>query len=101
MMFRVHLNNYLVKMLSKCIRECCIRIREILCILKYKVMIYIYENKAYFMWVKTLYFIDFSLIVSFLSLCNQNGLQMINIDHLIQMHPVLIIFSVTTLAKFP
>ena len=39
MMFRVNLINYLVKLHLKCINEYCIRISEILCILKCVVMI--------------------------------------------------------------
>ena len=39
MMFRVNLINYLVKLHLKCINEYCIRISEILCILKCIVMI--------------------------------------------------------------
>ena len=39
MMFRVNLINYLVKLHLKCINEYCIRILEILCILKCVVMI--------------------------------------------------------------
>ena len=39
MMFRVNLINYLMKLHLKCINEYCIRISEILCILKCVVMI--------------------------------------------------------------
>ena len=39
MMFRVNLINYLVKLHLKCINKYCIRISEILCILKCVVMI--------------------------------------------------------------
>ena len=39
MMFRVNLINYLVKLHLKCINEYCIRISEILCIIKCVVMI--------------------------------------------------------------
>ena len=50
MMFRVYLINYLVKLHLKCINEYCIRISEILCILKCIVMIDMKTRHILFWW---------------------------------------------------
>ena len=65
MMFRVNLINYLVKLHLKCINEYCIRISEILCILKCVVMIDMKTRHIFFgEKPKNLYFIVFSLILA-------------------------------------
>ena len=76
MMFRVNLINYLVKLHLKCINEYCIRISEILCILKCVVMIDMKTRHILFWWKneKPLFYSLFSYSCKLLSLWIHNWL---------------------------